>query len=141
MGDDAGELAVDRLDEITDPLGDGAAEVGEGIFDVRRDRGALGAGDQSVGFESLKRLREHPVADAGDRTANLGKPEGPVHQGGEHEGSPPPRGVFKHGPRRAAGIEDVHLSREICCLRHGLILSISLCFLFGSTIYMGGRDE
>ena len=59
-----------------------AAEVGQGVFDTRRNLGVDFARNEAVGFKALQGVAQHLGRDVGQSAAYLGKAGGLVL--GEH---------------------------------------------------------
>jgi hypothetical protein len=65
-----------------------ASLLGQLVFDAHRRFGDDDPGEDSLGFELAQPLRQHPIADVGNRAAQLGETHPPVQQQLNHGSGP-----------------------------------------------------
>ena len=65
-----------------------ASLLGQLVFHAHRRFGDDDPGEDSLGFELAQPLRQHPIADVGNRAAQLGETHPPVQQQLNHGAGP-----------------------------------------------------
>jgi hypothetical protein len=106
VGLEFGEMFFRPAAETVQGLDEGAAEPGDGVFDLGRNDGMNGALDEAVALEAAQGLGEHFLGDTADLALELGVTFGAVSENLDDERGPFVGDAIEDEARRALGIED-----------------------------------